>query len=171
MSDGGTQKSAHTGDFTVIATGMNVMAIPEAVVGTARVVRTPKDVLALSRSGDLSKTVVLTRGGAATFAGPLLLRKPAAVVTLEGAAESHLGILSREFSIPAVMSIELVGAEVERLSSAGQVRDEYVEHVLGLLDGRQVKLDCSDPAEGRVLSAGLAGGGGKQMETASPVSG
>ena len=147
-------ESTGQGGETVVATGMNVMAMPKTVVGTVRVVRTPKDVLALSKSGPLGETVVLTRGGAATFAGPLLLRKPAAIVTLEGAAESHLGILSREFSIPAVMSIELVESDVERLTAEGQVRDEYVAHVLDKLDGLRLEVDCSDPAQGRVLSVG-----------------
>ena len=156
MSDGGTVATQVHSDLPMIASGMNVMAVPGAVVGTVRCVRTAKDVLALSRSGPLGDTVVLTRGGAATFAGPLLLRKPAGVITLEGAAESHLGILSREFSIPAVMSIELAECEVERLTPEGQVRDEYVEYVLHKLEGRQLQLDCSDPAQGRILDASSA---------------
>ena len=156
MSDEGTVPPQAHNDLPMIASGINVMAVPGAVVGTVRSVRTAKDVLARSRSGPLADTVVLTRGGAATFAGPLLLRKPAGVITLEGAPESHLGILSREFAIPAVMSIELADSGVERLTPEGQVRDEYVEHVLQTLEGRQLQLDCSDPAQGRILDASSA---------------
>lgn len=147
-------QSPDSQDAEVIGKGMNVLVLQDSVVGTVRAVRSPQEVMKLMKSGEgLSDTVMVTRGGAVTFAGPLLLKKPAAVITIEGAPESHLGILSREFSVPAVMSLELTDSSVQRFNAAGMVSNEYAEHVLSSLDGRRVRLDCSQPEEAKVLSA------------------
>ena len=135
--------------------GQNVRPTSDIAVGTVQALTTPKEVMALMRSGkDLSGTIVLTRGGAVTFAGPLLMKKPAGVITIEGSPESHLGILAREFGVPVVMSVELTDSSVERLNPvSGLVSDAYADHVVKSLDGRRVELDSSDPNSARVLAA------------------
>ena len=138
----------------VLGDGFNVRTTDQRAVGTVRALVSSKDVMELMRSGkELTDTIVLTRGGAVTFAGPLLMKKPAGVITIEGSPESHMGILAREFAVSAVMSVELTDSSVARLNATEQVSDEYAAHVIETLNGRRVALDCSDPTKGRVLDA------------------
>src|SRR4051794_2802615 len=58
----------------------------------------------LVMSGEIGNTIGISRGGTTTFMAPALMSGVAGLITLQGAPESHLGILSREFSIPCVMS-------------------------------------------------------------------
>ena len=47
--------------------------------------------------------------------GPALMAGVAGLITLQGAPESHLGILSREFGIPCVMTTQFdEGVQTER---------------------------------------------------------
>jgi signal transduction protein with GAF and PtsI domain len=95
--------------------------------------------------------VVLTQGGAVTFAGAILPKRPVGLITIEGAPESHLGIVSREFSIPAVMSVQLSDDnDVERVGANGLTTADYVQHVVAALNGKLVELDCEDPDTGRI---------------------
>lgn len=136
---------------TLVGVGLNVVARSNPVTGRVKWVGKPADVVRLMRSPDLAETVIMSRGGAVTFAGALLTKGPAGVITIEGAPESHLGILSREFDISAVMSMELEGdVGVARLADNGLVTSAYVQMVVDALDGREVELDCSDPEQGRV---------------------
>ena len=48
---------------------------------------------------------MISRGGATTFVAPALTAGVKGLITLEGGRESHLGIVSREFGIPCVMSV------------------------------------------------------------------
>lgn len=136
----------------VLGTGYTVIVAP-AREGTVRYMKTPKDVLALIKTGDVTGTVLLARAGTVTFLGPLLPRRPVGIITIEGAPQSHLGILAREFGLPAVMSIELADSPIARVGPAGVTSDEYIDYVAKSLDGRRVILDCSNQTQGVVLAA------------------
>ena len=136
----------------VLGRGVNVI-VAEPREGTVRYMRTPKDVIALLKGGDVSDTILLARAGTVTFLGPLLPRKPVGILTMEGMPQSHLGILSREFGLPAIMTVLMENAPIERLGANGVPTREYLDLIAKTLDGRRVVLDCRDPQEGLVLSA------------------
>jgi phosphohistidine swiveling domain-containing protein len=136
----------------LVATGLNVAQQHGKVRGRVRYVGKPADVVKLMRDPNITSTIVLTQGGAVTFAGALLPKGPAGLITIEGAPESHLGIVSREFSIPAIMSLQLAdGSGIERLGSDGLMTDTYVKHVVATLDDHMVELSCDDPDTGEVF--------------------
>jgi len=140
------------GDHKLLGQGLTVI-VAEPREGLIRYMKTPKDVLALIKEGDVTGTILMARAGTVTFLGPLLPRHPVGIITIEGAPQSHLGILSREFGLPAVMSINLVDSPVERIGADGVPNEEYIDYVAKTLDGQRVVLDCSDAQEGRVYSA------------------
>ena len=137
---------------TPMARGINVVHREEAepIRGTVKFVGKPKDAVALVKGADLSETIVLTVGGAVTFAGTVLMKRPAALLTVEGAPESHLGILSREFNVPAVMSLELSEAAIPKFNGSGLLSPEYEQLIVGALDGKQVTVDIRDEKFGFV---------------------
>lgn len=133
-------------------TGLNVGEFEHRARGTVRYVSKPAEVVALIRDSQLKSTVILTQSGSVTFVGALLPHGPAGVLTIEGAPESHLGILSREFSIPAVMSLELTDSGgVDRLNAHGLVSEAYIQQVVSALDHKTVELDCQDSDAGKVF--------------------
>ena len=136
----------------VLGRGVNVI-VAEPREGTVRYMRTPKDVIALLKGGDVSDTVLLARAGTVTFLGPLLPRKPVGILTMEGMPQSHLGILSREFGLPAIMTVLMENAPIERLGANGVPSREYLDLIAKTLEGRRVVLDCRDSQVGVVLSA------------------
>lgn len=77
----------------------------------------PDDVLALMDSG-AEGVVALVRDAGATFLAPLY-HELTAIICTSGTVRSHIGIVSREFQVPCVMSCTfsdgepVVGAEVE----------------------------------------------------------
>jgi len=74
-------------ETTPMARGINVVHRQgsEPIQGTVKFVGKPKDAVALVRGADLSQTIVLTVGGAVTFVGTVLMKRPAALLTVEGA--------------------------------------------------------------------------------------
>lgn len=146
-------------DERLLGRGLTVI-VAEPREGVIRYLKSPRDVLALVKQGDaVTGTILMARAGTVTFLGPLLSRHPVGIVTIEGAPQSHLGILSREFGLPAVMSINLESSPIERVGANGVPNEEYIDYVARTLDGQRVVLDCSDPREGRVYSAPGTGGG------------
>jgi phosphoenolpyruvate synthase/pyruvate phosphate dikinase len=137
---------------TPMARGINVVhrEKSEPIRGTVKFIGKPKDAVALVKGADLSDTIVLTVGGAVTFAGTVLMKRPAALLTVEGAPESHLGILSREFDVPAVMSLELSEAAIPKFNGSGLLSPEYERLIVGALDGKQVTVDIRDEKFGFV---------------------
>ena len=97
------------------------------VNGTLRHLDSPDDVLALLDTG-ADGVVALVRDAGATFLAPLY-HELAAVVCTSGTRRSHIGIVSREFQLPCVMSASFAGAEPP--------------------DGATVEVDCS--GEGGVI--------------------
>ena len=88
----------------LIGTGIKAFTSTNSGSGTIRFLDTPEEVLEFIDGDDVATTVVISRGGTTTFMAPALMSGVAGLITLQGAPESHLGILSREFGIPCVMS-------------------------------------------------------------------
>ena len=109
--------------MTDLATGTKVFdAAP--VRGTWRMLRSPDDVLALMDT-TADGIVACVADAGATFLAPIF-DELAAVVCLSGTPQSHIGIVSREYQVPCVMSATFAhgepadGDEVEGDCSGGQ---------------------------------------------------
>ncbi len=83
----------------------------------------PDDVLALMDSG-ADGVIALVRDAGATFLAPIY-HELTAIICTSGTVRSHIGIVSREFQVPCVMSCEFSAAEPE--------------------PGATVEVDCTGP--------------------------
>lgn len=100
---------------TLVGTGIKAFDSSEGATGRIRFLDSPDQVLEFVDGDDVEETVVISRGGTTTFMSPALMAGVAGLITLQGAPESHLGILSREFSIPCVMSTQFTsGIQTDR---------------------------------------------------------
>lgn len=99
----------------------------------------PADVIALIQSGGLQDHILLVQGGTTTFLAPALSMGAIGVITMSGAPESHLGILSREFQTPCVMTAYLPGSDSRYVP--GATPDGHFAEIAKELDGRVVRLD------------------------------
>lgn len=127
-------------EFQEIGTGINVHQRDQPAQGKARWLDSPAAVMELVSSGEAGSVIGISRGGTTTFMAPALASGIAGLITLQGAPESHLGILSREFGIPCVMSVQFTtGIQTDR----GETIPE---------DDTLLQLDISDAANGRVLA-------------------
>lgn len=133
----------------VIAEGFNSFETDKKPVGTVKYLPDPKSVIALIQSGKLKDHIVLAQGGTTTFLAPALSMGCCGVITLSGAPESHLGILSREFQIPCVMTTYLVDSE-SRYATGGDNAAHFSE-MIKALDGKKVQLDCQGGEMGQVV--------------------
>ena len=136
---------------SIIAEGYNAFETKKAPTGVVKYLETPSDVLALIRSGTLKDHIVLVRGGTTTFLAPVLSMGATGILTMSGAPESHLGILSREFQTPCVMSISLTDGNSRY--EAGKTHDAHFETIVQRLEGKRVRLDCEDGSVGLVYLA------------------
>ena len=93
----------------------------EPVTGTCRHLESPDDVLALLDTG-ADGVVALVRDAGATFLSPIF-HELTAVMCTSGTRRSHIGIVSREFQLPCVMSAAFSDGEPS--------------------DGAVVEVDCS----------------------------
>lgn len=134
--------------MTIIAEGFNCFETDKAPEGTILFLPDPKAVIALLKSGNLGKHILLAQGGTTTFLAPALSMGAIGVMTLSGAPESHLGILSREFQIPCVMTTYLCGSE-SRYVTGGENAAHFAA-VTQALNGKRVRLNCRDQDIGRV---------------------
>ena len=125
--------------FHLVGTGLTVFEHDEPVEGPVVWLDSPAAVLDFVSRGDASESIVLARGGTTTFLTPALTAGVKGVMTLQGAPESHLGILSREYGIPCLMS---VGFQEGVKSERGETIPP---------DGAIVRLDVSGLPEGRVF--------------------
>ncbi|KQO59718.1 PEP-utilizing enzyme [Curtobacterium sp. Leaf261] len=126
--------------FEQVGTGLTVYETDQVVEGVVKWLETPEDVIAfVADDADVSDVVVLSRGGTTTFLTMALNAGVRGVVTLQGAPESHLGILCREYGIPAVMSVTF-----DKGVRTG--RGETIP-----ADGVRIRLDVSERPQGRVL--------------------
>ena len=135
MSDHGSTRSV-TGQ--VIGTGTTVFSQPEPVTGPVVFLDSPDEVMDFVEDGDPT-SIVISRGGATTFMAPVLVTGVRGLITLQGSPESHLGILSREYGIPCVMSVTFT----EGIQTS---RGETIPP-----NGALVTLDVCSLSKGRVL--------------------
>ena len=136
--------------MSVIAEGFNAFETTKVPSGTIKYLPDPPSVMALIRSGKIKEHILLVRGGTTTFLAPALSMGAIGIITMSGAPESHLGILSREFQTPCVMTAGLVDSTSRYVP--GDTGEAHFEEIVKVLDGRQVSLDCSDPETGRILA-------------------
>lgn len=133
----------------VVAKGYNTFETSKEPVGVVRYLDKPQDVLDLIASGQLAEHILLVRGGTTTFLSPALSMGATGVITMSGAPESHLGILSREFQIPCVMTAYLTDSESRY--EVGSTDDGHFDEIVKALDGKRVRLRCTDDEFGEVL--------------------
>jgi hypothetical protein len=136
--------------MSVLAEGYNAFETNKSPSGTIKYLPDPPSVMALIRSGKIKEHILLVRGGTTTFLAPALSMGAIGIITMSGAPESHLGILSREFQTPCVMTAGLVDSMSRYVP--GETGETHFEEIVKALDGRQVSLDCSDPETGRVVA-------------------
>jgi hypothetical protein len=134
----------------VLAEGFNVFDTAKSPTGTVRYLGSPADVITLIQSGKLAEHILLVRGGTTTFLAPALSMGAIGVITMSGAPESHLGILSREFQTPCVLTAHLTTSDSRDV--VGNTDEAHFEEIAKELDGRRVRLDCSDHEVGRVVA-------------------
>lgn len=91
--------------YREVGSGQNVFVADE-VEGPLKWLETPADVIAFMSSGVVQDTILISRGGTTTFMAPALSVGAKGLITLQGGPKSHLGIVSREFGIPCVMSVQ-----------------------------------------------------------------
>jgi signal transduction protein with GAF and PtsI domain len=134
----------------VLAEGYNVFDTDQSPRGIVKYLSSPADVIQLINSGKLTDHILLVRGGTTTFLAPALSMGAIGVITMSGAPESHLGILSREFQTPCVMTAYLTSSASRYV--VGATDEVHFEEIARQLDGRHVRLDCSDHEIGRVVA-------------------
>jgi signal transduction protein with GAF and PtsI domain len=131
-----------------IAEGYNSFDTKKTPSGVIKYLPDPKSVLTLIRSGKLKEHILLVQGGTTTFLAPALSMGAIGIITMSGAPESHLGILSREFQMPCVMTAYLVGKDSRYVT--GGNNDAHFAAIVDALDGKNVRLNCEDRETGRI---------------------
>ena len=122
--DGITDSGVHTTDADgnrVVGTGANVFRIEKDVVGTARLVSTVDTVMDMLLNGVPEGTIAVIDDSGGTLTAPIL-EHFTGVLCMGGTVRSHLGILTREYSVPCLMDVQLDG-----LHDGDRVRVEYTK--------------------------------------------
>lgn len=122
-----------------LGTGVAVFQSDERIQGTAHFVQNPQEVIELTGRDDLEDLIGVVRAGTSAFASPLLANGVGGLLTMEGAPTSHLGILSREYNLPCIMSVEPVVDDIEAEADSAAFFEEWGSY----LDGHRLRLDCS----------------------------
>lgn len=138
--------------MTVVARGYNTFETDKQPSGVVHYLESPQDVLNLIQSGELAEKILLVRGGTTTFLTPALSMGATGVLTMSGAPESHLGILSREFQTPCIMTIHLTDSDSRY--DVGNPDESHFQEIVGRLSGKKVRLDCTDDETGAVIVEG-----------------
>jgi phosphoenolpyruvate-protein kinase (PTS system EI component) len=138
--------------MSYIAEGYNSFETKKTPSGIVKYLPDPKSVIGLIQSGKLKEHILLVQGGTTTFLAPALSMGAIGVITMSGAPESHLGILSREFQMPCVMTAYLTGSESRYVT--GGNNDAHFAAIIEALDGKKVQLNCEDRETGRVTLMG-----------------
>lgn len=134
--------------MTVVAKGYNAFETTKRPSGTVAYLPDPQSVVKLIQSGKLKDHILLVRGGTTTFLAPALSMGAIGVITMSGAPESHLGILSREFQIPCIMTAYLTTSDSRY--EVGNASSTHFDEIIKELNGKKVTLSCSDPEIGLV---------------------
>ena len=124
--------------YELVGTGLAVVEEERVVEGPVVWLDSPAAVLQFVAGGAAPSSIALSRGGTTSFMAPALACGVLGLLTLQGARESHLGILSREYGIPCIMSVEF-------RSGVRSARGELIPP-----DGTILRLDLST-SRGRVL--------------------
>ena len=132
----------------MIAEGDNCFETDKMPEGKVIHLPDPRAVIALIRSGKLKEHIPLAEGGTTTFLAFALSMGAKGVLTLSGAPESHLRVLSREFQIPCIMTTCLVDGDSRYV--AGGDNKAHFAAVIAALNGRTVRLRCTDRDTGRI---------------------
>lgn len=140
--------------FVPVGVGTAVIEDSAVIEGTTVWLDSPEAVLDFVERDDVDECVVIARGGTTTFLTPALVAGPKGILTLQGAPTSHLGIVSREYGIPCIMSVQFTTGETNE-------RGEVVP-----TDGTIVRLDIANPPRGVVLAQGEESGA---IETSGPT--
>lgn len=123
-----------------IGAGIAVIEGSEIIEGPTVWLDSPDAVIEFVERDDFADYIVIARGGTTTFLTPALVAGPKGILTLQGAPTSHLGIVSREYGIPCIMSVDFRAGE-------RNARGELVP-----ADGTIVRLDISAAPQGLVLA-------------------
>ena len=137
--------------MTLLAEGYNSFETTKTPVGTIKYLPNPSSVIKLIQSGKLKEHILLVQGGTTTFLAPALSMGAVGVITLSGAPESHLGILSREFQMPCVMTAFAPDGETRYVT--GGNNDAHFAAMIAALDGKKARLECADQNVGKVVLA------------------
>jgi signal transduction protein with GAF and PtsI domain len=113
--------------------GRGLITLRLSAEGELRVIKTVQDVIGLWKEGADGKIVMVEDAGITTL-GPVL-PKLAGVVCIAGALGSHLAIVTREFSIPALMGTKLETREDLNLRRVMIQPTDGPEGLLFLSDG------------------------------------
>lgn len=135
--------------MTVVAQGFNSFDTRKRPSGVVKYLPDPQSVIALIQSGKLKEHILLVQGGTTTFLAPALSMGAIGVITMSGAPESHLGILSREFQIPCVMTAHLTTSDSRYVT--GGDNDAHFEEIIAALDDRKVEIHADDAETGRIV--------------------
>jgi hypothetical protein len=135
-----------------IAEGYNSFETKKTPSGVVKYLPDPKSVLTLIQSGKLKEHILLVQGGTTTFLAPALSMGAIGVITMSGAPESHLGILSREFQMPCVMTAYLTSSDARYVT--GGNNDAHFAAMVKALDGKKVQLHCEDRDTGKIALIG-----------------
>jgi hypothetical protein len=135
--------------MTAVAQGYNCFETKKSPEGDILYLPSPQSVLKLIQSGKLKNHILLVQGGTTTFLSPALSLGAIGVITLSGAPESHLGILSREFQMPCVMTTYLLDSD-DRYVTGGN-NDAHFKAIIERLEGKRVRLDCTGAEYGQVI--------------------
>jgi signal transduction protein with GAF and PtsI domain len=135
--------------MTVVAEGFNAFETDKEPSGTVIYLPDPQSVVKLIQSGKLKDHILLVRGGTTTFLAPALSMGAIGVITMSGAPESHLGILSREFQIPCIMTAHLRSSDSRY--QVGNTDQAHFEEIVKELSGKQVTLKCANAEVGQVV--------------------
>lgn len=136
----------------VLARGATTFETKKEPAGVVRYLAAPKDVLDLISSGALQEHILLVRGGTTTFLTPALTMGAIGILTMSGAPESHLGILSREFQIPCVMTVYLDDSDSRY--EVGSSDTAHFDEIVAKLDGKRVRLRCNEESGEVILDNG-----------------
>lgn len=88
--------------------GDNVVRVAQDVVGTARYIRSPAQVLHYMTEGVPANTIAVIDDSGGTLTAPIL-EHFAGVICAGGTTRSHLGILTREYGVPCLMNAKISG--------------------------------------------------------------
>ncbi|WP_340649743.1 PEP-utilizing enzyme [Pseudoxanthomonas winnipegensis] len=137
--------------MSVIAQGYNSFETKKSPEGEVIYLPNPQSVIKLIQSGKLKQHILLVQGGTTTFLSPAISMGAIGVITLSGAPESHLGILSREFQMPCIMTTYLLDSDARYVT--GGDNDAHFKAMIERLEGKRVRLDVTDAEFGRVVEA------------------